>query len=124
MMSRTRREAHSADVCLHVYNVQCICVFVYVCRHTCQHKEDGEASLRRAASLSHSPLSLSLSRSLCLSPCVVRDVVFCVVVVVVVVVVAVEEEGAILILLATHHTQNKWLPSVCAQLVLLSMPHL
>ena len=106
MMSRTCREAHSADVCLHVYNVQCICVFVYVCRHTCQHKEDGEASLRRAASLSH-------SRSLCLSPCVVRDVVFCVVVVVVVVVVAVEEEGSILILLATHHTKQVAAISVC-----------
>ena len=56
-------------------------------RYTCQRPEDGEASLRRDASLS---LSLSLSRlSLCLSPCVVCDVS----VVLSVVVVVVVEEG-------------------------------
>ena len=57
---------------------------MYVRRQTCQHPEDCEASLRRAASLSLSPFCLlSLVLSLCLSPCVVCDVVLCCVVVVV-----------------------------------------
>ena len=44
-------------------------------RHTCQHLEDGDASLSSAASLTTSSL---LCLSLCLSPYVVFDVVFCV----------------------------------------------
>ena len=63
---------------------------MYVCRHTCQHPEYGEASLRRAASLCLSSFSV-FSLCLCLRVmlCCV-GVALCVVVVVVVVVVVEE----------------------------------
>ena len=83
-------------MCIHVYVWRCLR------RPTCQHPEDGVASLRRAGSLSLSPLSLSsLSRSLCVCLrvlCVMLCVCVCVVVVVVCVCgVVVEEEGKRLI---------------------------